>query len=143
MKKLLKLGLLAIVICAIVPELLVASNGKINWSNVFSNGVKIVSGGVNKAKDWIEEHPEEVKLIKEKGQEITEKVKDLAIEYITNQGATLEDTPELAGPYSVTRVVDGDTLVVCIDGEDTKVRLIGVDTPESVHVNYPDLQLMP
>ena len=30
-------------------------------------------------------------------------------------------------------VVDGDTLWVLIDGEKTKIRLIGVDTPESVH----------
>ena len=32
----------------------------------------------------------------------------------------------------LVRVVDGDTYVVNIDGQDTKVRLIGVDTPESV-----------
>jgi endonuclease YncB( thermonuclease family) len=33
---------------------------------------------------------------------------------------------------TLVRVVDGDTLVVSIDGEEQKVRLIGVDTPESV-----------
>ena len=32
----------------------------------------------------------------------------------------------------VVRVVDGDTVVVKIDGSDFKLRLIGVDTPESV-----------
>ncbi|HKB06696.1 MAG TPA: thermonuclease family protein [Candidatus Polarisedimenticolia bacterium] len=32
---------------------------------------------------------------------------------------------------TVTRVVDGDTLVVLIGGRTEKVRLIGVDTPES------------
>ena len=36
---------------------------------------------------------------------------------------------------TVIRVVDGDTLVVDIDGEQSKVRLIGVDTPESVASN--------
>jgi micrococcal nuclease len=40
---------------------------------------------------------------------------------------------DLAGPYLVTRVVDGDTIVVAIAGDEKKVRLIGVDTPESVH----------
>lgn len=35
--------------------------------------------------------------------------------------------------YTVTRVVDGDTIVVDIDGTAETVRLIGVDTPESVH----------
>jgi micrococcal nuclease len=33
----------------------------------------------------------------------------------------------------VTRVVDGDTLVVTLDGSSERIRLIGVDTPESVH----------
>ena len=32
----------------------------------------------------------------------------------------------------LVRVVDGDTIVVDIDGEECKVRLIGVNTPESV-----------
>ena len=33
---------------------------------------------------------------------------------------------------TLVRVVDGDTIVVEIDGEEYKVRLIGIDTPESV-----------
>ncbi|MDR3305007.1 MAG: thermonuclease family protein [Clostridiales Family XIII bacterium] len=33
----------------------------------------------------------------------------------------------------VLRVVDGDTIVVDLDGISEKVRLIGIDTPESVH----------
>jgi micrococcal nuclease len=52
------------------------------------------------------------------------------------------DLPELYGEYPVIRVVDGDTIVVSIDGTDTKVRFIGIDTPESVHPdkskNTPD-----
>ena len=38
----------------------------------------------------------------------------------------------LEGPYRVTRIVDGDTFVIKKDGAEVKVRLIGVDTPESV-----------
>ena len=37
--------------------------------------------------------------------------------------------------YEVVRVVDGDTIVVDFNGKNEKVRLIGVDTPESVHPN--------
>lgn len=37
----------------------------------------------------------------------------------------------------VTRVVDGDTIKVKIGGKTETVRLIGVDTPESVHPNKP------
>src|SRR3954454_22705575 len=33
----------------------------------------------------------------------------------------------------VVRVVDGDTVVVMLDGRPTTIRLIGVDTPETVH----------
>jgi micrococcal nuclease len=35
--------------------------------------------------------------------------------------------------YDVVRVVDGDTLIVNIEGVEERVRLIGVDTPESMH----------
>lgn len=37
----------------------------------------------------------------------------------------------------VTRVVDGDTIHVSIDGKDETVRLIGVDTPETHHPSQP------
>lgn len=40
---------------------------------------------------------------------------------------------ELLGPYEVVRIVDGDTVIVNINGKDEKLRMIGVDTPESVH----------
>jgi endonuclease YncB( thermonuclease family) len=35
--------------------------------------------------------------------------------------------------YKVTRVVDGDTIEIEMNGKAEKVRLIGVDTPETVH----------
>jgi micrococcal nuclease len=51
-----------------------------------------------------------------------------------------EEDPE-AGPASVTaevvRVVDGDTVEARIDGEVEDVRLIGVDTPETVKPGTP------
>ena len=37
----------------------------------------------------------------------------------------------------VERVIDGDTLVVRYQGESHTVRLIGVDTPETVHPTRP------
>lgn len=39
----------------------------------------------------------------------------------------------MANTYKVLKVVDGDTIVIDFDGVEEKVRLIGVDTPESVH----------
>jgi micrococcal nuclease len=38
---------------------------------------------------------------------------------------------------AVVRVVDGDTLVVRLDGRDQRVRYIGVNTPESVDPRRP------
>lgn len=40
-------------------------------------------------------------------------------------------------PHPVERVVDGDTIIVLIDGKSERVRLIGIDTPESVRPDYP------
>lgn len=37
----------------------------------------------------------------------------------------------------VVRVIDGDTIVVRLDGRDEDVRLIGVDTPETVKPDTP------
>mgnify|MGYP000970320192 CR=1 FL=1 len=42
---------------------------------------------------------------------------------------------QLNGPYSVIRVVDGDTFIADISGERTRVRMIGIDTAESVQDN--------
>jgi micrococcal nuclease len=39
--------------------------------------------------------------------------------------------------YPVVRIVDGDTIVVSDKGKDVKVRLAGVDTPETVHPTKP------
>jgi micrococcal nuclease len=42
-----------------------------------------------------------------------------------------------SGAAKVTRVVDGDTIAVSIAGKTEKVRLIGIDTPESVKPGTP------
>lgn len=39
--------------------------------------------------------------------------------------------------YNVIKVVDGDTLSVNIDGKTQTLRLIGIDTPETVHPSKP------
>ena len=41
------------------------------------------------------------------------------------------------GDARVTRVVDGDTIAVDVGGKSEKVRLIGIDTPESVKPGTP------
>jgi len=39
--------------------------------------------------------------------------------------------------YPITKVVDGDTLTINIDEQAQTVRLIGIDTPETVHPSKP------
>ena len=39
--------------------------------------------------------------------------------------------------YPVVRVVDGDTMVLAAAEKEIRVRLIGVDTPETVHPSRP------
>jgi micrococcal nuclease len=48
-------------------------------------------------------------------------------------------TPKSGGGSTavVERVVDGDTIVVDLDGERTRVRLLNVDTPETVAEDRP------
>lgn len=50
---------------------------------------------------------------------------------------TQPTTDVLTGPVPVARVIDGDTVWVKTEGGDSKIRLIGVDTPELVDPRSP------
>ena len=53
-------------------------------------------------------------------------------------GAFKESRPtSVEGPFRVTSVTDGDTIRVTIDGYSTRVRLIGIDTPEVTDPRKP------
>lgn len=52
-----------------------------------------------------------------------------------NLGGILEANQP--GLYSVKRFVDGDTIVVNMNGHDEKIRFVGVDTPETHKPNTP------
>lgn len=47
-------------------------------------------------------------------------------------GSGLDNLNSKDGGYEVARIVDGDTIEVMRDGESVKVRLLGINTPESV-----------
>jgi micrococcal nuclease len=47
------------------------------------------------------------------------------------------DKPPASATVYVTRVVDGDTIEVDLDGQKEDVRYIGVDTPETVKPDTP------
>jgi micrococcal nuclease len=44
---------------------------------------------------------------------------------------------DIEGPFAVVRVVDGDTIIVRTPSGDERVRMIGIDTPESVAPDRP------
>jgi micrococcal nuclease len=56
-----------------------------------------------------------------------------------------EDMPHLSSVdeeekfpyYDVVRVVDGDTIIINFNGKEERVRMIGIDTPETVHPTKP------
>jgi micrococcal nuclease len=53
------------------------------------------------------------------------------------QGVRGQAKGPVSGGWKVTRVVDGDTVDVTRGGRTLTVRLIGIDTPETVHPTEP------
>ncbi len=71
----------------------------------------------------------------------------IALGALAIPGCSADDppTPTTAAPATeadanavMVRVVDGDTIVVDVDNREERVRLIGIDTPESVAEERPD-----
>ena len=52
-------------------------------------------------------------------------------------GQLVAQTSHTSHNHPVIRVVDGDTVVLSLDGVKTRIRLIGIDTPETVHPQKP------
>jgi micrococcal nuclease len=52
-------------------------------------------------------------------------------------GCTARSAPAATDQATVVRVIDGDTVEVAIGGRDERVRLLGIDTPESVDPDRP------
>ena len=51
--------------------------------------------------------------------------------------ACADQRPTVPGAAIVAGVVDGDTIDIDIDGRRERVRLLGIDTPETVHPDRP------
>ncbi|MCU1463424.1 MAG: nuclease (SNase domain protein) [Acidimicrobiales bacterium] len=62
-----------------------------------------------------------------------------AVIALTGCGASAPRSPttSASGAATIDRVVDGDTVIVRLSGRRERVRLIGIDTPESVKPNTP------
>lgn len=55
----------------------------------------------------------------------------------TTVAAATSTPPAVVANAAVVRVVDGDTIDVRFDGGEERIRLIGIDTPESVRPDTP------
>lgn len=64
-------------------------------------------------------------------------MRPLALAFLLTATACALSSPRVDGRATVLSVVDGDTIVVEIVGRTETLRLIGVDTPESVHPERP------
>lgn len=60
-----------------------------------------------------------------------------AVEGVKTTVATPPSVPAQKGLVKVTKVVDGDTIHVMLDGKDQTIRIIGIDTPETVDPRKP------
>lgn len=118
------LGKVIALICILIFVTFLINHGHIDFS-----GVDFV---YTKAKDAVNS---------EEGQEIVAELKDITfdvVDQLTNEVKNLitnsknNNTKQTA---TLLSVVDGDTIIVSIDGENLKIRLIGVDTPESVNAD--------
>jgi micrococcal nuclease len=61
----------------------------------------------------------------------------LSFSALTQSGYTQQADFTGAQAYEVVQVIDGDTVKLMMDGKLTTVRLIGIDTPETVHPTKP------
>ena len=98
----------------------------INHGHIDFTGVDIAA---NMAKDAVnsDEGKEIINEFKDISNDVISEMATGTINLIRNNISKEEKTEA-----SLVRVVDGDTLIVKIEDEEVKVRLIGIDTPESV-----------
>lgn len=62
--------------------------------------------------------------------ELRQAFKEITFEQFAQKDKELDQSEKLSPLYMVTKVIDGDTIEVSIDGKAKKVRYIGIDTPE-------------
>ncbi len=62
---------------------------------------------------------------------------DDQVQTVVATGTVGLDVPGSQGPYQVIKVVDGDTVTIDLNGKAETIRLIGINTPETVDPRKP------
>lgn len=98
-----------------------------------SNPQEEISVNVQEGEDF----QEEIVPIEEEVSEMQEVL--IPTQNTSNSNTKLETETQSQSQksYLVTKVVDGDTLTISKDGSSVTLRLIGIDTPETVHPSKP------
>lgn len=78
-------------------------------------------------------NPNENIYLDKNGKNFVEKKVDLKSENSSEE--VKKEKNKFNGVYEVERVVDGDTVILNMNGKSQRVRLVGINTPESMAVN--------
>lgn len=80
-------------------------------------------------------NPDENIYLEKNNKNIVEQKSDTKVENNNNDNETKKEENKFNGVYEVERVVDGDTLILKMNGQSQRIRLVGINTPESMAVN--------
>lgn len=96
-------------------------------------GIGIGGGGSEKEKAITENKEESVSPVQNSSVDISDLILEEDLVSEEKKETSIEENKiERFGPYKVLKVVDGDTLTLDVNGQSIVVRLIGVNTPETV-----------
>jgi len=71
-------------------------------------------------------------------QEVSQVLEQEQVQEVSTVQATAKlEVPGSQGPYQIIKVVDGDTLTIDLNGKSETIRLIGINTPETVDPRKP------
>lgn len=91
---------------------------------------------IEKAKK--EEETEKVRVEAEKKKEEAAAAKKLEEEKKEEEARKIEEAKKAKGiDATVTRIIDGDTIEVMMNGKEEQIRVLLIDTPETKHPNKP------
>lgn len=93
-----------------------------------------IGGGVSeKEKNSSESKKESVSPVQNINTGISDVIsEDVSVNEEKQETSIGENKIERFGPYKILKVVDGDTLTLDVNGRSIVIRLIGVNTPETV-----------
>ena len=105
-----------------------------NTNNIASQNIDIASSNSNVE---VKNNIETTTLPEQNSQSKTSNVATVTDNIPVAEKVTIQETAPKVNLYSVTKVVDGDTVKVLINNTEETLRLIGIDTPESVDPRKP------